>query len=130
MSDHNNLETAVSKPLPKLFTFAAWGFIIIICLVSVTLSGMAYQRSKLDNDALRNITNITERLEKLANKLDSLAANSNAFNRDSSDFLHQNDRTAADDYNALSQKYNNSVLGTDDGSSKWLFTQNDDKRSQ
>lgn len=130
MSDHNDLETAVSKPLPKLFTFAAWGFIIIICLVSVTLSGMAYQRSKLDNDALRNITNITERLEKLANKLDSLAANSNAFNRDSSDFLHQNDRTAADDYNALSQKYNNSVLGTDDGSSKWLFTQNDDKRSQ
>lgn len=130
MSDHNDLETGVSKPLPKLFTFAAWGFIIIICLVSVTLSGMAYQRSKLDNDALRNITNITERLEKLANKLDSLAANSNAFNRDSSDFLHQNDRTAADDYNALSQKYNNSVLGTDDGSSKWLFTQNDDKRSQ
>lgn len=130
MASENFVEDGVKRHLPPAWTIGAWALVIIICLVSLVLSGMAWQRSKLDNNALRSITQITERLEKTASKLQALSEASNVFNRQQSDYLYNNDRDSKGGYDALSQKYETGNVTNDDGSNQWLFSQDDGKRSQ
>jgi len=125
-----NVEEVVRKRLPPALTIGAWATVLIICLVSVTLSGLAYQRSKLDNGTIRNIAQIAEKLERTADRLQALSEASNQFNRSQGDYLHGTDRDLKGGYDALSQKYVPGNIGDDDGSNKWLFSQDNDKRSQ
>lgn len=130
MSDNNVVEGVVKKHLPNTLTIGAWILIILICMVSLVLSGLAYQRSKLDNTALRSISQITERLERTAATLQGLAENSGRFNQSQSEYLYNSDRNLKGGYDVLTQKYGDGTTTTDDGSSKWLFSQDDGKRSQ
>lgn len=124
------VEEAVKPNIPKIILWVMWSIVILVSIGSLALSYTALQRSKLDNDSIKTISQIADRLEKTANKLDLLSQQNRTFNRDQSDYLHEEDRQSGGAYNEINKKYGNPTVGPDDFSNKWLFTQDNDQRSQ
>lgn len=126
----NAVQGAVRSRLPIVAKYGVWLFVVAISIASLLLSGIAWQRSKIDNNTLKSINDITTRLERTAERLDALSNNSNAFNRSQSDYLHNNDRQLQGNYDALSKKFGDFTLTPDDGTNGWLFSQDNRVGSQ
>jgi len=128
MSDNLVNEPVTASPrISKIAVISIWIIVIALAVSSLALSAMAYQRSKLDNNTLKSISDITARLEKTADNLDKLAQRNVDFQNQQSNYLHTGDRNSDESYKTLSEKYSNGILPADDGSSKWLFSQDDNK---
>jgi len=126
----NVVETAVKSRLPAFAKYGAWFLVLALSVTALLLSGIALQRSKLDNNTIKNISQITERLERTASRLDAITNNSNMFNRNQSDYLHSTDRDAQGNYDAFSKKFGGVDLSIDDGTNSWLFSQDNSFGSQ
>lgn len=113
----------VKPKASTLVKYGVWLFVIAISVASLLLSGIAWKRSTIDSATLKSINDITTRLERTAERLDALSNNSNAFNRNQSDYLHSSDRTLQGNYDAFSKESGNFTLTPDDGSNGWLFSQ-------
>lgn len=132
MSDNSDAETVVvqKSKFSKFAIVFIWITVVALSAASLLLSAMALQRSKLDNDAITSIKDVASRLEKTADSLDKLTRRNMEFKTGQSDYLHNEDRTNEDSYLDLTKKYDINTQLPDDGTNQWLFSQDNDKRSQ